>query len=766
MAYTVRPVKKRSTSNTVVRARKGARAAGSSPAAPAELRALAALHGVSPAFIDSSGVRRAAGPESMRRVLAVLGVPADSGPEARESLRQAHRANAERAIEPVMVAWLGRQNSVMFRAPGSAGDDVECVLTRDDGTETRWSGAPRAVARPPARFRGAKGERVPPVRTVRLPRDLPMGYHRLTIRSTGGKRAKGWSLETLVMAAPVASWTPEAETEKLWGLFCPMYALRSSRNLGVGDTSDFRELARWAGSMGARVFATLPLLASFLDEPFDPSPYAPVSRLFWNELFADVMRAPELESSAAAPARELLRSAGFRREAAELRATPRVDYRRCADLQRRVLDELSRAFTASGGEGGDAFKRFVAENPELERYARFRAVGERHKASWGNWPGKASAGVIRDGDYDPEVAQRHMYAQFLVSMQVAELADELRERGALPYLDLPVGVHPSGYDTWRWRETFALGASTGAPPDPYFAAGQNWGFAPMHPERVRLDGYGYFVRSLRHHMKLASCLRIDHVMMLHRLFWIPSGMTAADGVYVQYHADELWAALMIESHRARCRVIGENLGTVPKVVNERMVKHGVGQLYVGQYELNPSARTPLRDPPANCAASVNTHDMPQFAHYWAGGDIGDRVALDMLAPAEEPAETVGREAARKSLVKFLTARGLLGSAADPKEPGAVLRAVLRFLAASDAGLVLINLEDLWDETHWQNIPGTYHEHPNWRHKLARTFDELRADPELNAFLREIDALRRSSPPPKPPGRAGTRKRRPRVLTPA
>jgi len=747
--------------------RKAARPSGTTPATWAELRALSQVHGVSPAFIDGSGIRQAASPESLRRVLAILGVDADSGAEARESLRLAHRANAERAIEPVTVAWLGKQGGVMFRAPtGGAGAEVECVLTLEDGGELRWSGAVRTAARPPARFRGGRGEKAPPVHTVRLPRTLPMGYHRLTIRSSGGKRTKGWSLDTLVMAAPVASWTPETGTEKLWGLFCPMYALRSSRNLGVGDLSDFRELSRWAGSVGAQVFATLPLLASFLDEPFDPSPYAPVSRLFWNELFADVTRAPELESTDASAARELLRSAGFRREAAELRATPMVDYRRCAELQRRVLDELSQAFAASGGPRSDAFLRFVAENPELERYAKFRAVGERHKSSWSSWPGKASSGVIRDGDYDPEVARRHMYAQFLVSSQVAELADELHERGALPYLDLPVGVHASGYDTWRWRDSFALGASTGAPPDPYFTGGQNWGFAPMHPERIRLDGYDYFVRSLRHHMKLASCLRIDHVMMLHRLFWIPSGMTAADGVYVQYHADELWAALTIESHRAQCRVIGENLGTVPKVVNDRMVKHGVGQLYVGQYEMNPSARTPLRDPPANCAASVNTHDMPQFAHYWAGGDIGDRVGLEMLAAAKEPSESTGREAVRKSLVKFLTAQGLLNGTAGAKESGEVLRGLLRFLAASDAELVLINLEDLWDETRWQNIPGTYHEHPNWRHKLARTFDELLADPELNAFLREIDGLRRAASSPASPGRPGVKKRRTRVLTPA
>jgi 4-alpha-glucanotransferase len=220
-------------------------------------------------------------------------------------------------------------------------------------------------------------------------------------------------------------------------------------------------------------------------------------------------------------------------------------------------------------------------------------------------------------------------------------------------------------------------------------------------------------------------------------------MTAADGAYVTYRADEQWAVLCLESHRNHCRVIGENLGTVPKAVNDRMVAHAVGQLFVVQYELNPAANPPLREPPPNCAASLNTHDMAMFAHYWEAGDSDDRVRLGMLEESKAPEEREGRARARRALGRYLAGKKLLPAGVDSTalDVRTATEATLALLAQSEAEVVLVNVEDLWQEKRWQNIPGTLNEHPNWQHKLAKDLDAMRGDAGVNGALRAVEGLR-------------------------
>jgi 4-alpha-glucanotransferase len=240
-------------------------------------------------------------------------------------------------------------------------------------------------------------------------------------------------------------------------------------------------------------------------------------------------------------------------------------------------------------------------------------------------------------------------------------------------------------------------------------------------------------------MRHADYLRLDHVMAFHRLFWIPDGMTAADGVYVRSRGEELFAVLCLESHRNRCRLVGENLGTVPPEVNRAIARHDLCGLYVGQYEMQPTSPA-LRPVPPNCVASVNTHDMPPLATAWAGGDVGDRIALGMLDRSRKGAELAARARQKKSLVAFLRARRLLPTGrVDARR---VRDALLLFLAQSEADFLLVNLEDLWLERRWQNVPGTMDEHPNWRRKLRLSLDELAADRGIASLLLRIDAARR------------------------
>ncbi len=250
------------------------------------------------------------------------------------------------------------------------------------------------------------------------------------------------------------------------------------------------------------------------------------------------------------------------------------------------------------------------------------------------------------------------------------------------------------------------------------------------------------IRSLRNHLRHARILRFDHVMGLHRLYWIPQGFRADDGVYVRYPMDEMCAILTLESHRFGARIVGEDLGTVPAAVDRALVRHGIATMYVLQYETNPEKGRALREVPADCVASVNTHDMPQFAAYWEGLDIEDRLGLGLLTAEAAAEERRRRAGLRRRITEFLRAQGLLSSA-EPACPQ-VLEACERYQEASVADIMLVKLEYLRGDTQPQNRPGTYREHPNWRRKARHAFDEFSEMPEVARILAAIDRLRRQS----------------------
>jgi 4-alpha-glucanotransferase len=339
---------------------------------------------------------------------------------------------------------------------------------------------------------------------------------------------------------------------------------------------------------------------------------------------------------------------------------------------------------------------------------------------------------------DPEAyaaAQRHhLYCQWAAQRQMSDLDARARARGLGLYLDFPLGAHPAGFDVWREREAFARGVHVGAPPDAFFTRGQDWGFPPAHPERSRAQGHRYFRAALRH----AGVLRLDHVMGLHRLFWVPQGAPARDGVYVRFPAPELYAILSLESHRSRTLLVGENLGTVPGAVDAALARRGVRGMYVLQYAASPDPeRTPEPVPPG-AIAGLNTHDTPPFRAFWEARDVDDQLDLGLVSPAGAAAARARRRAVRLALARVLTRQGLLNG--DPDDPRAVLSAALAWLARGPAGGVLVNLEDLWLETLPQNVPGTRRERPHWQRpaRLARkAFTRL---PEVLA------APRRRRPP--------------------
>lgn len=665
-----------------------------------------------------------ASPEVLAAVLQALGAGLDRPDEAAPALRARRLVLASRVLEPVTVAWEGRLRA-RLRVPAAWGEvPLRCELELEGGSPdrtVRWEVSPRPLAT----------EEVEGVRFATLetspPRPLPLGYHTLHVER-GGQR---WS--SLVVSAPRRC--PPARGRS-WGVFLPLHALRTKRSLGLGDLSDLGELAEWVGGLGGRAVATLPLLAAFLDRPFEPSPYAPASRLFWNELYVDPRAVPELERSE--EARSLLASAEVRLELGGLATLPLVDYRRVAAARRRVLEALAAAFFEDGAPGRRAaFEAFLRSNPALLDYARFRAAGERHGAPWRAWPAPERDGSLRDHPEDEPAGRYHLYAQWVASEQVAALAARAGRRGVGLYVDLPVGVHPDGYDPWRERRAFLEGLSAGAPPDPLFARGQDWGFPPLSPEEVRVQGYRYVAACLRHLMAHARVVRLDHVMGLHRIFVVPYGADPTQGVYLRYRPEEWYAVLALEASRHGTVVVGEDLGTVPLAVRRAMDAHRVYRTFVLQFELPERPGEPLPAPSPRAAATLGTHDLPPFASFWRGRDLELRRSLGWLTDEEARAEHARRDRVRRSVVAALRRLGLLTADGERE----VLRALLRFLAESEAPLLVVNLEDLWLETEPHNVPGTTHEHPNWRRRARHPLEAFRSMPAVVGTLREVDAAR-------------------------
>ena len=284
------------------------------------------------------------------------------------------------------------------------------------------------------------------------------------------------------------------------------------------------------------------------------------------------------------------------------------------------------------------------------------------------------------------------------------------------YLDFPIGVHPDGQDVAQHRESFVKGMSVGAPPDAFFTKGQNWGFPPLDPDVIRDRHYDYFRAAIRHHVSHASILRLDHVMGLHRLYWIPDGADAKDGAYVHYHHEELYSILTLESHLHRCAIVGEDLGTVPQYVREAMDRHGLRRMFVVQYEVNPA----IPDPSRRCVAGVNTHDMPPFAAFVRGLDIDDRVEMGLLDEAGAKSAHGARAKIRETI-------------------GTDVGTILETLARSDAEAVLVNPEDLWGETQPQNVPGVPER--SWKQRFRLSLGEARNDPNVQRILRAVSGAR-------------------------
>lgn len=621
------------------------------------LHALAAALGVDTHYTDGLGNDVWVSDETLIRVCASLGAPVDRPEAAANALAQMHRGNDDLRLPPVLVAWDGElQLPARALAAGA--------LLRLESGET-------------IELRAGAGHHA----------NVPLGYHTLTVGETGN--------QVTVIAAPVQAFR-RAGVHRCWGISAQLAALRSQRSRAVGDLHDLEILGRWVRNEGGELVTVLPLLPTFNTPPVEPSPYSPVSRLFWSELILDL--GPQHV------------------------ATGPVSSLDVGVAHAEVWAALA------GRDCPDA----LWHEPELVRYAEFRGAQARLGRNWRDWPATARSGVLHEEQVDPAVTRFHLIAQAFARTQLAELGHRFDALSLRLGLDLTVGVHPDGYDAWSRQQLFASGMSVGAPPDPGFPSGQDWGFGPMLPNAARADGHRYFAQSLAHQMSVAGSLRIDHIMSLARLYWIPHGMGLHEGTYVSYPAEEQLAVVTLESYRHQCEVVGENLGTVPDEINHALQRHRIWGMYLAQFQATGTEGATR--PGADDVALIGSHDTPTFAGWLRGADIEDRVAHGLLDPAQLSATVEQREQAIVRLAALL----------DPTstDASALLHALLRWLGRSQAAAVLPWIEDLWLEVQGVNLPGTPASvRPNWQRPMGRLLEDVMADDEVLACLRTLHEAR-------------------------
>ncbi len=711
---------------------------------------LASLCGVLPGYHDAWGRYHEADPESLAALLADMGVPAGSPEEVRAEIRRRESAAEERLVEPFVLLHEGDPQRLTLRVLPAPETEV---TARREGREIPLH-APIAEPAPPGGPRAAVA--------TDLAASLPLGVHRveLTVRSAGTVETSA----TVCAVAPPRAFEPDElrEGRRLWGVNIPLYGVRSARNWGIGDFADLYEAVGWAAGLGAGMVGLLPLHALFNEPPLGVSPYYPSSRLWLNPIHIALQEVPEAADPRVA---EFGRTDDTLRELERLRLADRVDHGGVWRLKRRALERCHDAFEAThslpASARGEAFRAWRASRGEpLEDFATFCALREHlldaggHPRPWPEWPieyrrpGTPAVRAFRREHADR--VQFHAYLQWLADEQLARCAGRAKEMG-MPvglYLDMALGVDPCGADAWVYQDVLALDASAGAPPDPFSLMGQRWGVPPPIPERHRQTGYLAFRETVAHNARRAGALRLDHVLSLWRLFWVPKGLPAYRGAYVCDRAEELLALLRLESRDARCLIVGEDLGTIPPEVGEALMASGCYSYRLLIFEKDGEGR--YRPPgayPRQCLVSLATHDLPTSDGFWLGRDLEVKRELLQYPGADaERGDAEGRRWDRLRLLEALASEGLLPPGVVPAHEVAAERldelaaACHAFLARTPSALLLANLDDLLGGLEMQNLPGTTVEHPNWVRKcdvpLEGWASSVRATRIVEAIRRE------------------------------
>jgi 4-alpha-glucanotransferase len=616
--------------------------------------------------------------------------------EVSAAARHATMEPAKAGIEPHYVDALGRQHD----APAATLDAIRAVMARHekrgqppffankgDSLLVATQGAP--IETGPAELRLEDGTSLTIDDT--LPEDVPAGYHAL--------RRRGARRETRLIVAPRSCYLPS--DYEAWGWAIQLYAARSRGSWGIGDLADLRRLGSWARRDGASIALVNPLASATPVVPQQASPYFPSSRRFRNPLY---LRPEDIDG-----AREVADLPALAARARTLNRTRIIERDRVYEWKLAAFEKIWSRVRRRRDERFGAY--LTEQGSALNEYATFCALAERFDGGWHSWPAayrRPDAAGVRRLSQDRDFAARvrfHAWLQYQADRQLA------RAGRVLPLMqDLPIGFDADGADAWAFQDVLADGLSVGAPPDEFNTRGQNWGLPPFIPHLLRDAAYEPFVQTIRACLRHAGGLRIDHVMGLFRLFWIPREMEPKDGAYVTNAADDLLAIVALESQRAKAVIVGEDLGTVEEDARRQLMARQMLSYRLVWFEEAPPARFPEQ-----ALAAVTTHDLPTVAGLWTGSDLDAQKRLH-LSPNEQG--TLEMRARVRQLTR--------ASTGTPVE--SVIAQLHEALALTPARIVTATLEDAMAVEERPNMPATMHEWPNWSLALPQPIETLMKAP--------------------------------------
>ena len=693
---------------------------------------LAHAYGVATEYWDQGGEHRVVSAETVVAVLAALDVDASTQESRWHAWERLRDRDWRRTLPPVFVMRQGTPGRTWVHVPHGTGVAVHVEL--EEGGRVDLVQLDHLV--PPHEIDGELvGEAA-----FALPGDLPLGWHTLV---ADGEAVQG---SCPLAVTPERLALPEVLAERpAWGLMAQLYSVRSSRSWGIGDLADLADLGVWAAGKGAQFLLVNPLHAASPAPPMAPSPYLPVTRRFFNPLYLRVEAVPEY---AALPA-------AAKAQVETLAAPPRA-----TDTTAELLDrDLAWAAKSAALELVRAVPLAPSRRAAYDAYREREGQGLVDFATWCAFvealgPGQQWPEALRD-PRSPAVAaererladevDRHCWLQWLLDEQLAHAGEAVAHAGMRLGVvhDLAVGVHPEGADSWALQDVLARGVTVGAPPDMYNQVGQDWSQPPWRPDRLAEAAFAPYRDLLRTILRHAGGIRVDHVLGLFRLWWIPQGMPAYAGTYVAYDHEAMVGILALEAHRAGAFVVGEDLGTVEEWVQHLLLDRGVMGTSILWFEREDDGS--VRDPSRwreRCLGSVTVHDLPPTAGYLAGVHVDLRDRLGLLTRPREQEEAAHAE--EMALWRAaLESRGLL--APDEDDVDAVVAALHAFLAATPSRLRAVALPDLTGDRAPQNQPGTDQEYPNWRVPLtdARGYpvllDDLDTDPVVRARVARVVA---------------------------
>lgn len=675
---------------------------------------LARRFGIATEYQDWTG-RRVLVPEAtLVAVLAALGVAAGTERERNAALTAHRRSYWERRMPATIVGRTGEQ--IRFWVHVTHGDPAQVWLQLEDGTV---HGGVQQVDNftPPFDLDGRwVGEA-----SFVLPADLPLGYHRVHLRSGDAETS------TALIVTPDWLGLPERlGARRAWGLAAQLYSVRSRQSWGVGDLTDLADLAVWSAFRhGADYLLVNPLHAAAPPgpaSPMEPSPYLPTSRRFVNPIYLRVEAIPEIADLTKRGRVRRLRSE-VQRRAGKLDAIDRDGAWAAKRAALKLLHEVPRS---AGRELAYAAFR-DREGTPLDDFATWCALAEEYGDDWHRWPESLrhpdAAGVAGFAERNPDAIDFHRWLQWQLDDQLAAAQSQATRAGmALGIMaDLAVGVHPDGADAWAMQDAMALGVTAGAPPDEFNQLGQDWSQPPWRPDRLDEREYRPFRALIRAVLRHAGGVRIDHIIGLFRLWWIPRGAPPTEGTYVRYDHEAMIGIVALEAHRAGALVVGEDLGTVEPWVRDYLLLRGVLGTSILWFELDREGNGGPQNPlPAErwreyCLSSVTTHDLPPTAGYLAGDHVRLRDSLGLLTrPVDD--ELAADRAELEAWMAELRRVGLLGEGED--DPEHVVLALYRYLARTPSRLLGVALPDAVGDRRTQNQPGTTDEYPNWRVPLT------------------------------------------------